>query len=120
MTTTGRPPKRSERYPAKGATRIGIPVQGSIRNPASVGECPRPFCRNWLSRKIDPNIPRNISRLAALIPRKARLRNSRIGSIGFSARMPWRTNRASSAVPAVSPVRTTGSVHPWLAVLTRA
>ncbi len=39
----------------------------------------------WLSRKIDPNIPRNISRLAALIPEKARERNSRIGSMGFLA-----------------------------------
>ncbi len=41
----------------------------------------------WLSRKIDPNMPRNISRLAALIPENARERNSRIGSIGFLARV---------------------------------
>ncbi|GHG38039.1 hypothetical protein GCM10018980_10400 [Streptomyces capoamus] len=40
----------------------------------------------WLSRKIEPNMPTNISRLAALMPEKARERNSRIGSMGAAAR----------------------------------
>ncbi len=40
----------------------------------------------WLSRKMEPNIPTNISRLAALIPEKARERNSRMGSMGCAAR----------------------------------
>jgi hypothetical protein len=41
----------------------------------------------WLSRKVEPNMPRNISRLAALIPAKARDRDSRTGSMGFLARV---------------------------------
>ena len=60
----------------------------------------------WLSRKIDPNIPRNISREAALIPAKARERKSHMGSIGFFARVPWTTKATRSAPPANSPVRT--------------
>ncbi len=66
----------------------------------------------WLSRKIEPNIPRNIRRLAALIPEKARERNSRMGSIGFLLRTPWCTKPASSALPAIRPVRTREPVQP--------
>ena len=73
----------------------------------------------WLSRKIEPNIPRNISRLAALIPKKARLRKSRMGSIGFFARKPWWTKPPISAVPAIRPVRTMGLVQPSALALTR-
>lgn len=60
--TTGRLPIRSERIPAIGATIIGMPVQGSMRSPASVGEYPETPWKNWLSRKIEPNMPRNMSR----------------------------------------------------------
>ncbi|GAA3222882.1 hypothetical protein GCM10020256_30600 [Streptomyces thermocoprophilus] len=66
----------------------------------------------WLSRKMDPNMPRNISMLAALMPEKARERKSRIGSMGFAARVPCRTNAVSSAVPAKRPVRTSVLVQP--------
>ncbi len=73
----------------------------------------------WLSRKIEPNIPRNISRLAALMPVKARDRKSLIGSMGFLLWMPWCTKPASSAVPANRPVRTTGPVQPSTGPRTR-
>ena len=36
-TSSGRPPMRSDSAPAIGATIIGMPVQGSIRRPASSG-----------------------------------------------------------------------------------
>ncbi|CAM5372133.1 hypothetical protein SHIRM173S_08676 [Streptomyces hirsutus] len=64
-------------------------------------------------------MPRNISRLATLMPVKARFRNSRIGSMGFLLWMPWWTKPASSAVPANRPVRTKGLVQPSTGLRTR-
>lgn len=119
VTTTGRPPNRSESIPATGATSIGIPVQGSIRRPASVGEYPSTPWKYWLSRNIDPNMPRNISMLAMLIPKNARLRKSRMGSMGRFARKPWRMKPARSAAPTISAPRTVGLVQPSELALTR-
>ena len=58
-------------------------------------------------------MPKNISRMAALIPAKARMRKSRIGSIGFAARgAPRRRSRRGATAPATRPARTWALVQP--------
>ena len=66
--TTGRPPIRSERIAGdrRDEHRHAGPGQHPQRPPRWASSRATP-CMNWLSRKIEPNMPRNISRLAALI-----------------------------------------------------
>src|SRR6266508_4589695 len=66
------PPTRSDMAPAIGATKIGASVQGRTRRPAWNGEYPWATWRNWLSRKIDPNIPKYIKRDAGFAIENAR------------------------------------------------
>ena len=72
--------------PAIGATKIGIAVQGRMRSPDCSGESPCTVWRNWASRKIEPNIPKNMNSDATFAAVKVRLRKNRIGSIGASVR----------------------------------
>ena len=44
------------------------------------------FCRNWLRKKIEPNIPKYIASETALVTVNDRLAKNRIGSIGDSVR----------------------------------
>ena len=50
-------------------------------------------------KKIEPNIPKNMNRLATLASANVRLRKKRIGSIGCSVRSSHATKHASSAQP---------------------
>ncbi len=97
---SGRPPKRSDSGPAIGATIIGIPVHGSVRRPALSGEKWSATCRNWASRKIEPNIPAENRNDATLVAVNPRLANSRSGSIGVGARSSQAANAASRMTPA--------------------
>ena len=65
-------------------------------------------CSDCESRKIEPNIPKNISTLAPFAAENPRDRNNRIGSIGSSARSSQRTNAASSDAPPISAVEHVG------------
>ena len=86
------PPIRSESAPAIGATKIGIAVHGRMRRPAWSGEYPCMTWKNCASKKIEPNIPKNISSEAPLAAANVRLRKKRSGSIGSGARSSQRTN----------------------------
>jgi hypothetical protein len=67
-------------------------VHGRIR---SLSRWARPCTvwKNWLKRKTEPNIPKNISSDATFASVKTRLRKKRIGSIGASARSPRHEQR---------------------------
>ena len=54
------PPSRSESAPAMGAMKIGIAVHGRIRRPAASGVMCCTVWKNCASRKIEPNIPKNM------------------------------------------------------------
>jgi hypothetical protein len=108
----GRPPIRSERLPAIGAMNIGIAVQGRVRRPASSGEYPCTVWRNWESRKIEPNMPKNMNSEAAFEAANVRFRKKRTGSIGAGVRRSQSTKAAVSAMPKPSAVRTSGDVQP--------
>ena len=101
-TISGRAPMRSVSRPAIGATSIGIAVHGSVRRPASSGERPCAVWKNWASRKIEPNMPKNIANETPLVAAKARERKKRIGSIGAGARSSQATKRGERAAPASS------------------
>ena len=82
----GLPPMRSESAPAIGATNIGIAVHGSTRNPASSGVYPCAVWKNWVSRKIDPNIPKYMKSDAAFAAENAAVAEER--AAGASAPSP--------------------------------
>ncbi len=109
---SGRPPIRSERAPAIGATIIGMAVHGRIRSPAPSGEWPCTVCRNCASRKIEPNIPKYMSREAPFAAANARSRKKRIGSIGAGARSSQATKAAVKSAPSPSEATICGLVHP--------
>ena len=106
------PPMRSDRAPAIGATTIGIAVHGRTRSPDSSGEYPCAVWKNWLSRKIEPNMPKYMKSDAPLAAANARLRKNRIGSIGSAARSSQATNAARMTAPATSEPTICGLVHP--------
>ena len=112
VAISGRPPMRSTYAPAIGAISIGMAVQGSVATPARSGEYPCTSCRYWVSRKIEPNMPKYISSDAAFDAAKARLRKKRIGSIGADVRSSQATKLATSTAPAPSATRIWGSVQP--------
>ena len=58
-----------------------------------------------MSRKIEPNIPKNMNREETLPSEKARFLKNRIGSIGLGARSSQATNAAVKATPSPSAVR---------------
>ena len=84
--------------------------------PACSGELPSTFWKNWLRKKIEPNIPKYIASETTLVTAKPRLAKNSIGSIGASERSSLITNATTSAAPAAS--ETTTSVEPqpsdWL------
>src|ERR687884_673449 len=53
-------------------------------------------------KKIDPNIPKNMSRLATFASAKVRLRKKRIGSIGWAVCSSHATKATRSAMPAAN------------------
>src|SRR6476619_6571629 len=86
--------------PATGETTITAPVQTSSLTPACSGEVCRTFWRNWLRKKIEPNIPKYIAIETALVTAKLRLVKKLIGSIGSEVRSSCQMKATSSAVPA--------------------
>jgi hypothetical protein len=67
---------------------------------------------NSLSRKIEPNIPKNISSDAMFVIVNVRSRKKFIGSIGVSVRSSQSTNATTRAAPAVSETTISGLVQP--------
>src|SRR2546430_5098581 len=73
----GRPPILSESRPAIGAMKIGIAVQGRIRSPDWSGEEPCTVWKYWASRKIEPNIPKNMNKEATFAAGEGAFREKR-------------------------------------------
>ena len=109
---SGREPIRSESTPAIGATSIGMPVQGSVRSPASSGEYCWTDWKNCASRKIAPKMPKVIASDTPLVAAKARERKKRIGSIGAGVRSSWATNATTRSVPTAIEPTTSGEPQP--------
>ena len=107
-----RPPIRSERAPAIGATKIGIAVQGRIRRPEPNGEYPCTVWKNWASRKIEPNMPKYMKSEDVFASAKAGLRKNRIGSIGDAVRSSQATNAATKTAPIANARMISGLVQP--------
>ena len=63
-------------------------------------------------KKIAPNMPKNMSRLATLASANVRLRKKRIGSIGCSVRSSHATKHTSSAAPATNEPTMPAEVQP--------
>ncbi len=95
-------PKRSEKKPASGETTIVAPVHTRSLTPACSGVFPSTFCRNWLRKKIEPNIPKYMASDTALVTAKPRRAKKLIGSIGASVRRSWTMKAIVSATPAAS------------------
>src|SRR6266550_2989347 len=55
-----------------------------------------------MSRKIEPNIPKNMNSEETFVSAKVRFRKKRIGSIGAGARSSQSTNSTSTIAPATS------------------
>src|ERR1700686_4179527 len=103
---------RSEKAPASGETRIGMAVQGRMRRPDCSGEYPCTVWKNCASRKIEPNIPKNMNRLETFASAKVRLRKKRIGGIGLSVRSSHQTNAPITTKPATSAPTISGEPQP--------
>ena len=99
--------------PAIGAMNIGAIVHGRILSPLWNGEYACMETKNCASRKIDPNIPKNIRNEAVFARAKPRERKKRIGSIGARARSSQATKPASSAAPTASDPTISRLSHPW-------
>ncbi len=82
------------------------------RTPVLSGEYPSTNCRYWVSRKIDPNIARNVIVIAALAALNRGLRQKRMSSIGWSTRRSHAKNAARSSPPAKKKARMRGAVQP--------
>ena len=78
----------SESAPAIGAMNIGASVHGRILRPDWSGEYPWMVWKNCASRKIEPNMPKNMNSDARFASEKVALRKSRIGSIGAGPQLP--------------------------------
>jgi hypothetical protein len=66
-----------------------------VRSPASSGPSPWAIWKNWLSRKIEPNVPKNIANETPFVATNARERKKRSGSIGSARRACQSRNAAS-------------------------
>ena len=88
------------------------PVQTSSLIPACSGVLPSTFCRYWLMKKIDPNIPKYIDRDTALVTAKLRRVKNSIGNIGSLLRNSTTTNAITSTTPAASESKTSGAAQP--------
>src|SRR3954465_15339013 len=97
--------------PATGAVTAVAPVQTSIRTPASKGEKPITSCANWVSRKIDPNVPKYMKNETPFVTANVRLGNRASGGIGSGARRSQATNAASTASPPASDATISGLVQ---------
>src|SRR2546423_12855093 len=78
----GRPPILSESRPAIGAMKIGIAVQGRMRRPDCSGEEPCTVWKYWASRKIEPNMPKNMNSEATFAAGEGEVREKGNGRIG--------------------------------------
>ena len=87
------------------------PVQTSSFSPAWNGELPSTFCRYWLMKKIEPNMPKYIASDTTFVTAKLRRLKKAIGSIGSELRSSWATNATSSTTPAASEM-TTSTARP--------
>ena len=99
--------------PAIGAMNIGASVHGRILRPAPSGEYPCTVWKNCESRKIEPNIPKNMKSEATFASANDGLRKKRIGSIGAAVRSSQATNAATSTRPSASEATISGLVQPW-------
>ncbi len=88
------------------------PVQTRSLTPACSGVLCSTFWRNWLRKKIEPNIPKYIAIDTALVTANPRLAKNCIGSMGSEVRSSCQTNAASSPVPAASPITTSALPQP--------
>ena len=104
---------RSDRAPATGAMNIGARVHGRMRRPAPTGPYPWIDWKNCASRKIEPNIPKNIRNDDVFASANVRLEKNRIGSIGAFARSSQATNAATRVAPMTSEPTISGLVQPW-------
>ena len=82
----GRRPIRSESAPARGETIIGVPKNGSSRNPVETGEYPRANWNSWMIRNAAAKVAPDIRNIVTFPTANARLRNSLIGTIGARTR----------------------------------
>ncbi len=82
VTTNGLPPHRSASMPTTGASSMGMAVHGSTRMPAASGVSPCTVWRNWVRKKMDPNIPKLNSMAVTFTAVKPRWRNSRMFNMG--------------------------------------
>ena len=74
-------------------------VHGRTRRPAASGEQPCTVWRNWVRKKMEPNIPKLNSMAVTLTEAKPRWRNSRMSSIGWSDRSSQATKATRATAP---------------------
>ena len=98
-TTRGFPPHRSASMPTTGASNMGMAVQGSTRIPAASGERPWTVCRNWVRKKIEPNIPKLNNMAVTLTEAKPRWRKRRMSSMGWAERSSQTTKVTRATAP---------------------
>ena len=85
---------------------------GVTRRPASSAVKSSTPCRYWVRKKIVPNIEKNTSVIAALAPEKRGLRNSRMSSIGWDARISQAMNAPRTTAARPNAARIVGFVQP--------
>src|SRR5262245_38587664 len=71
----------------------------SIRSPDPSRSDPFTYRKNFASRKIEPNIPKNLNSEARFASENVRDRKNPIGSIGDGDRSSQRTKAATKASP---------------------
>ena len=106
------PPILSDNAPAIGATNIGMIVHGRIRNADPSGRVALHGLEELASRKIEPNIPKNISRDATFASAKTRFWKKRIGSIGSFVWSSQRTKSANTTAPPARAMMISGDAQP--------
>src|SRR5919197_382513 len=71
-------------------------------------------CASCVIRKIDPNVPKYMTKPSTLVTVNVRLRNRLSGTIGAVARRSHQTNVARTTRPAASAATMSGLVQPVL------
>ena len=119
VTTSGLPPQRSASMPTTGASSMGAAVQGSTRMPAAKGERPCTVWRNWVRKKMEPNMPKLNSMAVTLTAVKPRWRKRRMSNMGWDDRSSQATKPRRAIEPSTKELSTEVLVQPWLFPLTR-